>query len=602
MRRRYTPLATRWIRGEQVGYSSELGGYNASSLSDSSMPMIIEQYVGRKALQWLAEEDNIAAWTRLYDTCSWATPYQSPLFARVWLKHYGDLWEPLLLVSTGIDKQLSGILPLARRGKTITGIGAQQAEYQAWLCIEADAEVFLASALRTLFQAFPDACLRLRYIEPGIASNAVKSLNKSQSNLMIQSHLRPLMALDSAAIDAVLRKKGNRSKLNRLKRRGELELVCDKLEMDRETSLDEIIEYYDFRQGAVNDSRPFLEDPCKRAFHLDWLAIEPDQLEVCRLCLDGRTIAALVGVIGPSRTSNAILAYSPHYARQSPGKLHLYLVAQTLSGKGQSWLDLTPGGDPWKERFATHHDEVLELNAWANPAIVQRLKRRQMVNQAARRLLQSLGISPTKLKSWFSALRGFRFRTILDILRRLPPQRIECRIYRMNLETWVEKGGDKDALIRINALADITRFDPSDSAQSRHHFLESALNRIERGEKVYSVCVDDILLHFGWLSLRQEKHYIEELRQSYTYPEPGALLSDFHTQPQARGLGYCQYSITRMLDDLAMLAGAKIAYISVLSDNAALRHVVEKVGFEYMESLVREHSFIGSRYRKLRLE
>jgi CelD/BcsL family acetyltransferase involved in cellulose biosynthesis len=564
--------------------------------------MIIELLRGRQALQWIEKQRNIIAWTQLYDKCSWATPYQSPTFARVWLKYYGSTWEPLLLISRNVDKTLLGILALARRNKLITAIGAHQAEYQLWLSAEDDAEVFFTTALETLFEAFPDAYLRLRYIESSVPSATLNSLTKKQKNLLIYVHKRPLIALDSNTIDAVLRKKGNRSKLNRLKRQGKLELICDKLEVDREAILDEIIELYDFRQGATNGNCPFLDDPNKRDFHLEWLTVAPKQLEVHRLCLNGKTIAALIGVLGQSRTSNAILAYSPYFSRQSPGKIHLYLVAHALSVRGQSWLDLTPGGDLWKERFATDHDEVLELNAWASPAKIWRVKLWLALENTARLLLKTFGVQPKKLKAWLSALGRVSFTNLPRRLYILLPQQIEYRIYRMELVKFKGKTCHEDTCVQVNTLADLVRFHPDGTGRSRQQFLASALDRIERGEEVYSVCADNILQHYAWLVQGQVKSYFSEIRQVYLYPEPGTVLYDFYTHPQAQEKSYHQYSIVRMLCDIKMRKDVKVVYIPVSSHNCALRNVIDKLGFEYVESMLYKRYLLWSWCRKVRLE
>jgi hypothetical protein len=219
---------------------------------------------------------------------------------------------------------------------------------------------------------------------------------------------------------------------------------------------------------------------------------------------------------------------------------------------------------------------------------------------AVSQLLKFTGVHPAKVKSWYHAARRFEPRSIAKLPRWLITRRYECRIYRLNLENRIRQPDDGQVLIRVDALADLTYFRPTGQAQSRHRFLESALDRIERGEKIYSVCVDGTLMHFGWLSTTRDTHYIEDIRQNYTCPDPGALLYDFYLHPQASDHEYCKRSITRMVDDLAMHPGAGFAYIVVPVDNSTFRNTVESLGFEYVDTLVRDHITVWSRYRKAR--
>jgi hypothetical protein len=42
------------------------------------------------------------------------------------------------------------------------------------------------------------------------------------------------------------------------------------------------------------------------------------------------------------------------------------MLGQRLKADGFRALDLTPGGDPWKDRFATAFDEVQELTVFTS--------------------------------------------------------------------------------------------------------------------------------------------------------------------------------------------------------------------------------------------
>ena len=154
---------------------------------------------------------------------------------------------------------------------------------------------------------------------------------------------------------------------------------------------------------------------------------------------------------------------------------------------------------------------------------------------------------------------------------------------------------DTGALPRVDDLDDLVHFTPATSWQSRQGFLTTALGRIERGERVYSARANGVLLHYGWLVREQSEAFFTEVGTKYRYPQPGAVLYDFYTHPDARGQGWYQRTLASMLRDLdqesAADGGPRVVYISVLADNKASRHVIEKLGFDYLESLIRVSGF-----------
>ena len=104
--------------------------------------------------------------------------------------------------------------------------GAHQAEYQTWLSVPGKSNDFIRTALEVLSRRFPGQLVRFLYLP---SSERLEDLIDSGSDIgkhvFVRSHARPFLSIgDGTKIIASLKKKGNRSKLNRLKRRGELSL------------------------------------------------------------------------------------------------------------------------------------------------------------------------------------------------------------------------------------------------------------------------------------------------------------------------------------------------------------------------------------------
>lgn len=469
----------------------------------AAQPLIL--LLAEEALAWLNEPANSAAWQKLYTDCPWSFPSLAPDYYRIWINHYGDVWAPLLVLAEDNAGSLLGVFPLAVGKGLITGAGAHQAEYQGWLSNEADAVDFLDHSLELLSRTFPSHKLKLRYLVPSIPSRFIEALCHRNSRVIPTHHPRPLMKLDGETIHKALRKKNTRSKINRLRRLGQLEFrrLTDPTEISEK--LDEIIGLYDFRQGGANDVCPFLDDPRKKGFLLEWASQAASKaLHISCLTLDDEVISAHIGVISDDEIQLAVLAYSPFYSAFSPGKLQVYHAAEMLAKADLAWFDLTPGGDPWKERFASDHDTALSLEVYTSKNEARLVRLRTGTEGMARRLLDWMGISPAKIR--VLVRRRPTHGPNRTIFRGREPAFTGARplagdgvAYRWNGILPDTKSGF--AAVRRNALDDLVRYHPGDHEPGRQAFLREALARLESGDTAYTMRDGDRLACCGWLSL-----------------------------------------------------------------------------------------------------
>lgn len=548
---------------------------------------------GSAARGWAQTGENRAAWANLYERCPWSNPSLSPDFFEIWSECYAALWDPVLVLAFDATGQLQALAPLAARAHKVTGIGAHQAEYQGWLCEPPAAGAVLAGMLALLANALPGRQLQLKYLSDQMPLESIRSIVGPDSRVNWIVHRSPLLKLDRPTIQKSLDKKGNKSKLARLQRTGTL--TFERLTgRDLSSSImNRIAALYDFRQGAVNDSCPFTDDTIKKAFHLAWLARCPDAMDLTLLRLNGEIIAALLGLKTLHASHIAILAYAPEQAHDSPGKIHVYRTALALADDGRQWLDLTPGGDAWKERFATDHATVLELIVHGSAAAATLARLRAATRRVARRALRLTHLSPDHLRQFAQRARRMSAPSIARIVRRAIHEHVELRLYRLEVAKF--DGCDHVAPASINALADLVRFEPVAAWQTRHNFLSGALTRIEAGERSYTIADARGLTHCGWLIRAQRSAHFTEIDERYDYPLPGAVLYDFFTAPRARGQGHYQKTIRQMLAALKVDGTTSIAYISTRADNIASRHVIEKAGFEWFCSLHVRRGLFGAR-------
>jgi CelD/BcsL family acetyltransferase involved in cellulose biosynthesis/RimJ/RimL family protein N-acetyltransferase len=532
-----------------------------------------------------------AEWFPLCQRCHWATPFQGPDFACTWYRIYRSRFEPVLVLSRSQDGTLNGLLPLAvsSKGGELIVAGGHQAEYQAWICSPNSGDEFACQMVRTLRQEFPGAVLTFRYLPPGTPTSWFASTEAGRS-CKLAPHRRPLLRFaDGKETMKSLHKKSNKSRLNRLERIGPLEFrrISDPKEF--EEHFNDLIQCYDFRQAAVHGVAPFREDELKKPFHLAMMNI-PGLLHATVLKVGNQFAAAHLGACGNKEVQLGIITHNPLFARHSPGKFHILFLAQMLIEEGYQQLDLTPGGDAYKDRFANGFDEVHTLTLFLS--LGQRMKDtiRAGFAEAIKTSLRTIGVEPQYIKSLGNRLKNVHAaqapETLVRSARQWLGRRREVRIYSYDATSVPEPGGPR--VIRCNAPEDLLRYQPREGRQSRHQFLSTSLQRIENGLRVYTYAENDSLLSYGWLVERQGKLFVSEVGQEFTFPPNSAYLFDFHTFPQARGRELLTQFLRTMLQDAARIPGTARTFISVLADNTPLRNAVEEVGFAHECSLFEE--------------
>lgn len=212
----------------------------------------------------LACEGFRSAWRSLHDQCTWATGYQTPEFATAWYRTYAPIAQPLLVIAESAgDKRLVGLLALAqeRGSDRIMNVGDHQSEYHAWLANEEvdGADPFIVSALDALRARFPHGSLLFRYLPPGTPTGWLNGRGPWRASVTTRQVSRPLIRLgDGEQIEKTLRKKSNKSRLNRMCKAGGGELTSRTIETEAElaTIIDDVARHYDLRQGAVNGVTP----------------------------------------------------------------------------------------------------------------------------------------------------------------------------------------------------------------------------------------------------------------------------------------------------------------------------------------------------------
>jgi CelD/BcsL family acetyltransferase involved in cellulose biosynthesis len=485
-------------------------------------------WTGDSALQHVGSENFRAKWRALYDSCPWATACQHPDFVLPWYVLYGAAFLPVIVFDERADGTLDGLLTLAlpAHGKTLTGAGDHQAEYQGWIQAPGAGSGFMAHALRALRAQFPGAGLRLKYLPPGIPLGWTEENEAAAGLCALRTHARPLMQIDAAGMSRQRNKKNHRQNYNRLKRLGEVEFESV-VEHDRFLDMfDEISLQYDFRQAAFFRNMPFSRDPLKKPFHIELQ--KRGLLHTTVLTVGDKVAASHIGLFSKGRAIHlGINTYDPAFAAHSPGNLLLAMLGVHLVAEGVPLLDLTPGGDKYKEQFATGHDLVSELIVYPDRA--SRLIGETLLSaiRFSKARLGAAGVRPAEVVAALQKMKDF---TVLGKKLRPKASGHVCELrYRPGALPVVNTG----LPIARNSLQDMVKFDAQGSFARYCDFLGMVMKRLERSIDLFTLVQDGRLAMFCWVrSVTAEARNHIELFDLYVHPgfETEELIRTFIAQ------------------------------------------------------------------------
>lgn len=475
-------------------------------------------FVNENAFELMRKKSFIEEWTFLIKNASTKhSIFQYPAFLTGWFHSKRDQFIPIIVLEYQ-DNILSGLICLAIEKESfsdvngkikIVGAGEYDAEYQTWISSNNDPLTFLKSALDKIFNLFPNSTFLLRFFLDHKIIEEIRSSPELNKSCIIQEFKRPLVELQHSDFDKILKKRHLKAKINRFEKAGEPELEIIERRDRLEEVLPQIMELYDFRQGALfnkfpsekflNESPLFLELLPTGTIHISILKLN-GAITSCIVCYHCKKWVHLAGMI----------TYSPFFSKFSPGLVHIYKLGKELKDKGFEFFDLTPGYDGYKDKFATSSDIVYELsfskNKFSN--FVKKIKvsfQDFLIKNEIRPMSFELKI---KRKKHFLTNKPLGF--LKEIQNLFSPRKAA-----QNFE---------NLAIRKNSIKDLLSFE-QDGILSKWEFLRDCFNKIESGGEFISVTNQGKLVACIWLFHKKENRSDEEGSDLKT--NTGTLIPDF---------------------------------------------------------------------------
>lgn len=454
-----------------------------------------ELLAGDEVLQLLSENDFRNQWALLYEKCAWTTVFQSIEFVANWYGLYRDTYLPIL-VKTEVKGELVGLLPLTlfkkKSGNTsyIMGAGSYEADYHCWLATPENSNEFIDAALTNVMSRFPEAHIILRHLPPGVSLDWLSTeKTKWRHRSVLYSLTRPLIVMSDFRVS-----KRDRKRVRQVEAIGSFQKLADEDEFA--SVLNKLATYYDFRQAAMFNKTPFRADARRKDFLL--ALFREGLLHVTTITHKDAVVASVAALISKNQANlGAINLHSPFFTKYSPGFVHFLMLNQLFMTEGIESFDLTPGGDPYKERLATQHDPVKILVITNSRTFLLKRKIKKLIHQ----FLEKKGMRPMATELLLDKrLHPIKERGILPVLiKKLNAAFTNGRQRRLYYGKAEALQGDYKVKVHRNCLEDLLNFAPARGGITRWEFLEDAMQRYEKGESSYTWAERGQLMACAWL-------------------------------------------------------------------------------------------------------
>lgn len=541
-----------------------------------------------EAFELLKQESFIISWAQLAEKDNKVTVIQEYPFVITWYNQYKSHYDPILCLGYSKAKELVGFMPLAKNLKNgiITHAGAQQAEYHGWISHPEIDEDFPIACLKEIKRRFDPKCWEWRWMPPGAPINWLSSKLLSEEGIYVKFRTQdsPLWDLENEAkFQKLIKEKSTRIKLNRYRKKGKfyIERIKDKTRTEELMKILEI--QYDFRQEIVFGATPFQNDINKARFHIQ-MQNYPEANHFTVLWSNNKPLAFNFGPCNKKTLLVGLIGFDPVENKNSPAALLLLELAKMAKEEGYRYIDLTPGSDEYKERFANTYQPLVlpkfffRRKYFLKDAIFLNLRR--VVNK----IIDSIGIERNQVRKIYHNVTGlFNFikrGSLRDILNRILNLLYEKNNYLCYRLVWNDnkmnsllENGD----ISCQRYEDLFRYTGSNPWLKKRDLFKEAFRRFAWGEILYTAIKDGALAQCGW---KTDNEKFKDVHIKFSFPKGSVILYSFYTNPSFHNYNPFERSIKKMISDIP-ISGEKEIYLIINSESYASRTEIKEIGFSH---------------------
>lgn len=460
---------------------------------------------GKEVFELIDTADFIKNWKELADTSPGFNRLQEPEFVTTWYEFYNSEYDPVFSVVFGEDHKPLALMCLAwqRSRRVLTHAGHDNAEYFGWLAAPELNTKFLIDTVQLVRKHFDIKTWTWRWLAPGISPAPFRNLAAINVYASVENRPSQIWNLnDPEKLSNLKKSKSIKYQIKRLQRKGELKFRVITDEEETFQLLETVKYQYDFRQEAINSVRPFADNPQKVAFNAA-LQKYPGTYHMSGLWLNDKLLAFHLGICDKKRVCLGTLSFDPTESKYSPGTLLIISLAEELTLQGFQILDLTPGTDAYKERFANEQETVFRPTISISPLAKLTGRTKSSIFEVVRKILPVFKIDirtvvthKNYLKNLFRSFRQLSLFQMAHLARKRIIDIQHLYIYRCDFDT--KPGFNYQGPINLQKYSDLMSYKDQQPWLTRRDLLQEAMSKFNNGETLYSLMQNDELNWLGW--------------------------------------------------------------------------------------------------------
>ncbi|MFK8008553.1 MAG: GNAT family N-acetyltransferase [Saprospiraceae bacterium] len=498
-------------------------------------------------------------WKKLATQSMGFTQLQEADFLTTWYIHYSAIFSPIFIFSRNEKNEMVGLIALAWHKEKEYLVHAGNAEYHGWLATEEVTIPFLKDMFRMVKDGLNVEKWSWNWMPSGLNAASLQAAASDEMSLLVEEEGSPIWQLDNEEkLTKLLKSRSNRSKFNRYKKRGEYryEIIT---ESDRIREILEIAQYQcDLRREAMNNSRPFAEDPYKIDFCSELMNFS-NKLHVSAMWLDDQLLAFHMGVEDGERVCFGMISYDPSESKQSPGTLLIIELAKHLKESGYKILDMTPGTNSYKDRFANFYETLYRPTIHFSKKSLLKAKVKKSIATTGKKMLAMAKVDVPTMRKWKtnlgelpSKLKNISPKSVILSFGNVLLQKNVHFLYEIDLKN--EKVfSTTPSILNQQEYLDLLNYQDNQPFLTRRDLLIVALEKFAKGDILFSQSNNGKLQSLGWLKEVKGPMKLEGFSETIEFGEKTNLLSDFYLASDVKPDNFDENILTML--DLVKISG-----------------------------------------------
>jgi hypothetical protein len=241
-----------------------------------------------------------------------------------------------------------------------------------------------------------------------------------------------------------------------------------------------------------------------------------------------------MGVEDGERVCFGLVSYDPSESKQSPGTLLIIELAKHLKESGYKILDMTPGTNSYKDRFANFYETLYRPTIHFSKKSFLKAKVKKSMAASGKKMLAMAKVDVPTMRKWKtnlgelpSKLKNISPKSVLSFFGNALLQKNVYFLYEIDLKN--EEAFPKTAtILNQQKYVDLLNYQDKQPFLTRRDLLIVALEKFAKGDVLFSQNDNGNLEWLGWLKEVKGQVKLEGFSETIELGEKTNLLSDFY--------------------------------------------------------------------------